>query len=223
MSTTPDTPNAGSAPNAGSNKLAVALGNARKHNPEGKNPTYRAGTYRLTLAADDSANPGYIYIKNSSYQYLGKISPAGHIYSSSILPITRDYLHKAIDNPEEVAMQQGKATGICCCCGRTLTNPLSIELGIGPICRGYFFPPEGQQVTPDLVDTALLDDLMDSPLPVPAPAVVPTEQKEELLEIDDLVDAFKRMTHQQQVLFFGKVGAYLTCVNSINQTIKGLD
>lgn len=30
----------------------------------------------------------------------------------------------------------GQATGVCCCCGRTLTKPESIEAGIGPVCAG---------------------------------------------------------------------------------------
>jgi len=29
-----------------------------------------------------------------------------------------------------------KPSNICCCCGRLLTDPVSIELGIGPICAG---------------------------------------------------------------------------------------
>lgn len=32
----------------------------------------------------------------------------------------------------------GNLYGVCCNCGRTLTNEVSIELGIGPICRGWF-------------------------------------------------------------------------------------
>jgi len=31
---------------------------------------------------------------------------------------------------------QKKEFGICCCCGATLTDPNSIEAGIGPICAG---------------------------------------------------------------------------------------
>lgn len=38
----------------------------------------------------------------------------------------------------EQAAQYGKQTGVCCQCGRTLTNPDSIEAGIGPICAGGF-------------------------------------------------------------------------------------
>lgn len=56
-----------------------------------------------------------------------------------------DYAQGAIRNLSadtllslEEAMEFGKATGQCCVCARTLTNPESIELGIGPICRQGF-------------------------------------------------------------------------------------
>jgi Family of unknown function (DUF6011) len=38
----------------------------------------------------------------------------------------------------EEAIVFGKEFGYCCVCGRLLTNKKSIELAIGPICRGYF-------------------------------------------------------------------------------------
>lgn len=38
-------------------------------------------------------------------------------------------------NPGEEIKQTGRRTGTCSCCGRLLTNPESVELGIGPICR----------------------------------------------------------------------------------------
>ena len=38
----------------------------------------------------------------------------------------------------EEVLKIGKETGNCCVCARELTNKKSIELGIGPICRGYF-------------------------------------------------------------------------------------
>lgn len=40
---------------------------------------------------------------------------------------------------EMVFAEFGKRFGICCCCGRELTNPESVALGIGPICRGKAF------------------------------------------------------------------------------------
>jgi hypothetical protein len=40
--------------------------------------------------------------------------------------------------PEQAA-EFGKLTGSCCCCGRLLTNPKSVALGIGPDCRKTYF------------------------------------------------------------------------------------
>jgi hypothetical protein len=41
-------------------------------------------------------------------------------------------------NPLETAMKYGKLSGRCCMCGRDLTDPVSIERGIGPICLNGF-------------------------------------------------------------------------------------
>lgn len=40
---------------------------------------------------------------------------------------------------ESEASAYGKRTGRCVCCGALLTNDLSIDLGIGPICRKRWF------------------------------------------------------------------------------------
>jgi len=37
-------------------------------------------------------------------------------------------------NPLAAAMKFGKLSGRCCSCGRDLTDPVSIEQGIGPVC-----------------------------------------------------------------------------------------
>ena len=41
-------------------------------------------------------------------------------------------------DPYAAAQLYGQQTGRCSCCGKELTNKLSIELGIGPICREKF-------------------------------------------------------------------------------------
>jgi len=41
-------------------------------------------------------------------------------------------------DPYAAAKLYGQNTGTCSCCARELTNPLSIELGIGPVCREKF-------------------------------------------------------------------------------------
>ena len=47
-------------------------------------------------------------------------------------------VQSAAADPYAAAKLYGQNTGTCSCCGRELTNALSIELGIGPICRGKF-------------------------------------------------------------------------------------
>lgn len=42
----------------------------------------------------------------------------------------------------EAAKEFGALYGVCCCCGRLLTNELSIHLGIGPVCGGREFGGE---------------------------------------------------------------------------------
>jgi Family of unknown function (DUF6011) len=39
---------------------------------------------------------------------------------------------------DEQMRAAGKYCGHCCCCGKALTDPISIELGIGPECRHKF-------------------------------------------------------------------------------------
>lgn len=41
-------------------------------------------------------------------------------------------------DPRAAAAAYGKLSGICGCCGRDLTDPVSIEQGIGPVCRERF-------------------------------------------------------------------------------------
>jgi hypothetical protein len=42
---------------------------------------------------------------------------------------------------EEVFAEFGKRFGVCCICGRELTNSDSVKVGIGPICRKKAFEP----------------------------------------------------------------------------------
>ncbi|MFD8529498.1 DUF6011 domain-containing protein [Streptosporangium canum] len=34
----------------------------------------------------------------------------------------------------------GREYGICCCCFRLLTDPISVRDGIGPVCKAKYFP-----------------------------------------------------------------------------------
>lgn len=49
-----------------------------------------------------------------------------------------DVLSTIEQDPAAAIIAHGKLTGICGCCGRTLTDPDSIEAGIGPVCAKKF-------------------------------------------------------------------------------------
>jgi len=137
--------------NTPKHKLGIAMQQLLQ---AGKKPCFRIDELRITMASEHSANPGHLYIKDSNWDYVGKISPAGIMqimHQSRITAAQKLIVAEAIIDPEETAMSYGKVTGTCCCCGRTLTNKLSIELGIGPICRGGWFPE------PELKDNLNLD------------------------------------------------------------------
>lgn len=50
----------------------------------------------------------------------------------------RGLLDALLADPLAAAVEYGHHTGSCCVCGRTLTDPKSIEAGIGPICGAKF-------------------------------------------------------------------------------------
>lgn len=96
-----------------------------------KRPTYRAEGLVINRAPDHGANPGALYVKTESKDYLGKVIGTTYSGKGEALPA----LTAIAKNPLEAAVAYGRRTGTCACCGRKLTNALSIELGIGPICR----------------------------------------------------------------------------------------
>lgn len=99
-----------------------------------KKLVYRAEGLVLSLAKPGSANPGAIYVKTKGGEYLGKVLDRKFQANSA----TTDEHKKALDviaqNPSKAAQEYGKRTGECSCCGRELTDPNSIAMGIGPIC-----------------------------------------------------------------------------------------
>jgi hypothetical protein len=80
-------------------------------------------------------NKGCVYVKEGG-AYMGKITqdgefrPAYGIDPSGVI----DALAEAQKDPTAAAIAYGRETGSCSCCGRELTNEVSIALGIGPIC-----------------------------------------------------------------------------------------
>jgi len=104
--------------------------------PKGR-AQFNAGSLRVSRPGPNSRNPDALYV-HSNGTYVGKISNGWFIPIHGLLPTDSTQiateLQEIADDPRGVAIRHGKATGICCCCGRELTDPQSIAAGIGPIC-----------------------------------------------------------------------------------------
>lgn len=111
--------------------FATAKGNGLKA------PKLRLADFTLSLAPAHSANAGSIYVKSSGV-YLGKIS-AGKFYASRDCTATQQAEILAVcADPAAAAVAYGNRTGSCSCCGRELTDPVSVARGIGPVCAENF-------------------------------------------------------------------------------------
>jgi len=69
-------------------------------------------------------------------KYLGKVTRIG--LDSRLSDDVKEVLMGAASDPLTAAIRYGKVSGECSCCGRELTDPQSIERGIGPICAKKF-------------------------------------------------------------------------------------
>lgn len=97
-------------------------------------PKFTVDHITLSLAPAHGKNPGAIYVKSNG-AYCGKIVDGLFHKTNNCVEEVVEAVRVIAKDPEHCARMYGKAFSICSCCGRTLTNPLSIELGIGPICR----------------------------------------------------------------------------------------
>jgi hypothetical protein len=97
----------------------------------------RLGAFTFKPASSTSKNAGSIYVTTGG-DYLGKIT-AGRFHKVSLCDAASEAaIIAACADPKAAAIAHGKATGECACCGRELTDPISIAAGIGPICASRF-------------------------------------------------------------------------------------
>jgi hypothetical protein len=76
--------------------------------------------------------------------YCGKITPEGVCYSPVAAQL-EPTLAQATADPVAAAQAYGRDTGSCACCGRTLTDPVSIWAAIGPVCLERLAGPEARK------------------------------------------------------------------------------
>lgn len=102
-------------------------------------PKLRLGNYKLSAAPLTGRNPGAIYVTHTeSDTYLGKVFKGA---LTTVPQCTNEQLKEIQEvcaEPDKAAKAYGMRTGVCCICGRELTNHASIDLGIGPICADNF-------------------------------------------------------------------------------------
>jgi hypothetical protein len=104
-----------------------------------RKPVYRADGITITRAPDHGRNAGALYVKTDEGDYAGKIIDNRFRPTASADDDLKAALLKVAADPQAAAVDYGKRSGQCACCGRALTNALSVELGIGPICRDNWF------------------------------------------------------------------------------------
>ena len=98
-----------------------------------KKPVFRAAELAFSLAPMNGRNGGAVYVKRGP-DYQGKIMDGKFMPVGACHTATADAVVRVASDPRGEAVQHGKVTGRCSCCGRELTDPVSIEMGIGPIC-----------------------------------------------------------------------------------------
>ena len=99
-------------------------------------PKLHLGDYIFSPAGTQSKNAGAVYVKRAdTREYLGKIMIDGRFYYSTLTAAEILQIAELVEHPGDAAVAYGRKTGVCSCCGRSLTNALSVQLGIGPICR----------------------------------------------------------------------------------------
>jgi hypothetical protein len=88
----------------------------------------------VSEAPAHGANAGALYVKENG-AYAGKIKGGRFFATSEASAAVLPRLLAVAADPLTEATLYGKETGECCCCGRELTDPVSVERGIGPICE----------------------------------------------------------------------------------------
>jgi hypothetical protein len=94
-------------------------------------------------AVTKGRNQGALYLYREG-EYAGKITPEGVCYSLVAAQLA-PALEQATRDPVAAAQDYGRDTGSCSCCGRTLTDPVSIWAAIGPICLERLAGPEARK------------------------------------------------------------------------------
>lgn len=124
---------------SGFTALIAALNHAKASGL--KRPKLTCGSVRFSLAPDTGKNPGMVYVKEYEQHtdpevlaYFGKIDQAGVFYPSQDGAKRMAEIARIGADPLAEAIRHGQTTGNCAVCSKALSDPKSVEIGIGPVC-----------------------------------------------------------------------------------------
>ena len=126
---------ADSAPSVSIEAIETAFSNAKGAGIQ--RPKLRLDTFVFSLAPDSGKNAGAIYVKEDG-QYLGKVMGGKLFAVRDCSAEAQNRILAVASDPASAAVAYGKKFGSCAVCARTLSDPVSVERGIGPICAGRF-------------------------------------------------------------------------------------
>jgi len=127
-----------SQPRAAATPAPSQLRTERLHEVMQRHARFYAGDVTLSRKNQDQL----VWIKHAAAEkVIGKIDGgAVTLWNRPGVDMAevRDLLVEFEGAPLQAAMKYGKLSGRCCSCGRDLTDPDSIEAGIGPVCATKF-------------------------------------------------------------------------------------
>jgi hypothetical protein len=102
-------------------------------------PKLRLSGFTFALANKNGEAERAIYVRTEAGRYLGIIRGEAFEPSGTCEPEQAAEIRTACEDPEGAAGKYGRLSGVCALCGRPLTDPESVALGIGPVCKNRFF------------------------------------------------------------------------------------
>jgi len=91
----------------------------------------------MIATVNKGQNQGALYLYENQ-EYIGKITTEGELKLKEQNEDVINLLKDANENILKLAQLYGHTTGVCAICARTLSDPLSVQMGIGPVCAKRF-------------------------------------------------------------------------------------